>query len=158
MHILGKKRLALSELLEDIVYMFGGVLLALVVYQGLIFVLGTPEPIVTVVSQSMEPTLMRGDMLVLRGASVDTLRAGMPDGNIIVYVCPHEEPKCPPGDKLIVHRVYSKNPDGTLTSKGDNNPAQDQWRIQPSWIKGKMILRLPYLGYPRIIISEILNI
>lgn len=138
--------------------MLGGVLLALVVYNGMGFILGTSDPIVTVVSQSMQPTLERGDMLVLYGVPFGEIKAGQKTGDVIVYLCPETEPRCPRGNKLIVHRVYTRNADNTLTSWGDNNPAPDQWRIREEWVRGKMILRVPYLGYPRILISDILKI
>ncbi len=147
-----------KELLVDVLYMLGGVALALIVYTGLGFLLGTPDPVVTVVSDSMVPTLERGDMLFLKGVYAAELRAGRPGGDIIVYICPESEPRCPRGNKLIVHRLYTKNPDGTMASWGDHNPAPDQWRIQESWLRGKMILRVPYLGYPRILISDTLKI
>lgn len=147
----------LKDILNDVAYMVAGVVLALIVYTSLGYTLNTSDPIVTVVSQSMHPALERGDMLVLQGVPTSELRAG-PGGDIIVYVCPASEPRCPQGNKLIVHRIYAINQDGTFTSKGDNNPGPDTWRIEPSWIRGKMILRIPYLGYPRILISDVLKI
>ena len=143
---------------ENIAYIIAGMLIAFVAYTGIGFLLSTSEPLVTVVSESMEPALFRGDMLVLKGIPFDEISTGKEDGDIIVYICPDSEPKCPDGNKLIVHRVFSKNPDGTLTTWGDNNPAHDRWNVQPEWIKGRMLIRLPYFGYPRILISDYLNI
>ncbi|MCK5234038.1 MAG: signal peptidase I [Candidatus Aenigmarchaeota archaeon] len=143
---------------ENIAYIIAGMLIAFVVYTGIGFLLSTSEPLVTVVSESMEPTLFRGDMLVLKGITFDAISTGKEDGDIVVYICPNSEPKCPDGDKLIVHRVFKKNPDGTLTTWGDNNPAYDRWNVRPEWIKGRMIIRLPYFGYPRILMSDYLNI
>src|SRR3989338_9134475 len=91
-------------LLEDIAYICFGMVMALVFYNVLGFALDTEDPVVTVVSHSMIPTLTRGDMLVLKGTGFEELQAGNEHkkGDIIVYICQAEN--CP-GEKLIVHRL-----------------------------------------------------
>ncbi len=158
MFFIVSNKISVKMVVENILYIAAGMLLALAAYLGIGLILSTSEPLVTVVSDSMEPTLSRGDMLILKGISFDEISTGKEDGDIIVYICPDSEPKCPDGNKLIVHRVFSKNPDGTITTWGDHNPAYDRWGVQPEWIKGRMIVRLPYFGYPRILISDYLNI
>lgn len=137
-------------ILGDVMYVIAGMLLAILVYNGLGYALDTSDPIVTVVSQSMLPTLDVGDMLVLKGVPVEDLVAGRDDGDIIVYYQPDM-------DKLIVHRLYSIEDDGTLRTWGDNNAHMDNWKIQPEWVVGKVIYRVPYLGYPRIVLGELIN-
>lgn len=142
--------------LSDALYVLAGVLAALVIYSAMGFALSTPDPLVTVVSCSMYPTLNVGDMLVLRGVPFDRMEAG----DIIVFTCPSDEPRCIHEDKLIVHRIHEVNEDGTFRTKGDNamtNNGVDPWTVQPEWISGRTILRLPYLGYPRIGLSLLLG-
>lgn len=137
-----------KEFLETISYLALGVVLAVAAYAVLGAVLDTKNPIVTVVSGSMVPTLLRGDLLVLKGVQVSELAAGRENGTIIVYY--HE-----PTQRLIVHRVWKINDDGTVRTWGDNNTAPDPWNVRPEWIRGKMILRVPYLGYPRLWLQDL---
>ena len=139
-------------ILEDLWDLFSFAVLAFAVYYGLRLLLGTPDPVVTVVSCSMLPNLDRGDFLILKGvSSVDELTpSNVPysyNGTIIVYYQPYYK-------KLIVHRLLRITEDGTLTTLGDNNPAPDPWKIPFEWVRGKVIFRVPYIGYPRILISE----
>ncbi|MFH1126953.1 MAG: signal peptidase I [archaeon] len=152
-----------NEFIGSIVYVLFGMFLAVIVYQGLGFALDTDDPIVVVVSCSMLPVLDRGDLLILKGEDAGDLTPGLPPrsdvpgGDIIVYVCPSDSSGCPPGNKLIVHRLYKANDDGTFTSWGDNNPAPDAWAVKPEWIKGKVLYRVPLLGEPKLIMTEILS-
>ncbi len=145
-----------NEFVGSVVYILFGMFLAVLVYQTLGFALNTQDPVVVVVSCSMLPNLDRGDLLILKGIDPKDLKAGV-DGDIIVYVCPSGQAGCPPGNKLIVHRLYKINPDGTLVSWGDNNPYPDAWAVKPEWLKGKMLYRMPLLGEPKLLLSEILS-
>ena len=135
-----------NELVGDIFYIALGIILALLIYSVLKVVLDTPEPIVTVVSGSMIPTLQIGDMLVLKGIDPDNIK----EGDITVYYYPAME-------RLIIHRVFEMYDDGTFRTKGDNsmtNAQPDRWIVQPEWVKGTPTLRIPYLGYPRILLEK----
>lgn len=139
-----------NKLLDDAFYIIAGIVIAVVVYHALGFALQTTDPIVTVVSGSMEPTLYRGDMVLLHGEKPENLQKGI----VIVYYHPDQK-------RLIIHRIFEVNADGTFTTKGDNaitNRNPDPWRVQREWIKGRMIFRIPYLGYPRILLDEIIKI
>lgn len=139
---------ASKEIIETLAYLALGVVLSVASYAVLGAVLHTKNPIVTVVSYSMVPTLTRGDLLVLYGANVSELSAGRENGTIVVYY--HA-----PTNRLIVHRVWKINADGTIRTWGDNNPSADPWNIEPDWIRGRMILRVPYLGYPRLWLQDL---
>ncbi len=145
------------EFAENVVHLFFLLILIVILYQAPRFALSTEDPIVVVVSCSMLPNLDRGDMLILKGVDVGELKAGRTDGDIIVYVCPSDNPGCPPGNKLIVHRLYKINEDGTLVSWGDNNPSADAWAVKPGWLKGKVVYRVPLLGEPKLILTELLH-
>ncbi|MBW6462251.1 MAG: signal peptidase I [DPANN group archaeon] len=139
-----------NEFLGDILYIFLGIFFALFIYTGLKFVLATPDPIVTVVSGSMIPTLQIGDMLFLKGIDPETIV----NGDIIVYYYP-------PMGKLIIHRVFEIYDDGSFKTKGDNtitNSKADPWVVQPEWVHGTPLLRIPYLGYPRILLEKAINL
>ncbi|NOQ56258.1 MAG: signal peptidase I [Nanohaloarchaea archaeon] len=144
------RKLAKNELVGDIFYILLGIFFALFIYTGLKFALATPDPIVTVVSGSMIPTLQIGDMLFLKGIDPETIV----EGDIIVYYYP-------PMGKLIIHRVFEMYDDGSFRTKGDNiitNSKPDPWTVQPEWVHGTPILRIPYLGYPRILLEKAIDL
>lgn len=62
-----------KEWLNWVVYIVFAFLFAFIAYSLLGFLLGTPSPLVIVVSGSMEPTLYRGDVAVLQGVSGEGL-------------------------------------------------------------------------------------
>ena len=139
-----------KEFIETLKYLILGIVLAVASYAFLGAVLDTKNPIVTVVSYSMVPTLTRGDLLVLKGVETSELDAGRENGTIIVYYQPNRQ-------QLIVHRVWKINSDGTINTWGDANTGPDPWNIPPEWVRGKMILRIPYLGYPRLLLKDALG-
>ncbi len=142
------KNTASKEIIDTLAYLVLGVVLAVASYAVLGAALQTKNPIVTVVSYSMVPTLTRGDLLVLHGVNVSELATGRENGTIVVYY--HA-----PTNRLIVHRVWKINADGTIRTWGDANPSADPWNVEPDWIRGKMILRVPYLGYPRLWLQDL---
>ncbi len=146
------------------------------IYPGLGFALSTSHPLVAVVSGSMEHDNLnidqywekygdyyetklqitkeqfkkfpfkngfkKGDIMLLKGSKEINI------GDVIVY--PNKNYKYP-----IIHRVVEKNKDNYKT-KGDHNPREDPIEItQPI---GKAILRIPKLGYIKIIaVDYIIN-
>ncbi len=107
--------------------------------------LRTDFPLLAVASGSMIPTLNVGDLIVVQGGLNinDIAAAPQPAGDIIVF----HKPGNP--DELIVHRAVDKfENEGTLyiTTKGDNNPGPDTWRVTETLIVGKVVWTIPYLG------------
>ncbi len=145
-----KKKIELIRKFGDIIYIFLGMFLAFLIYQIMAFALHTHYPIVSVVSCSMVPTLNRGDLLIVKGVTFNDIVAGRQNGTIIVY-------KSPVDGRLIVHRVYEKFPNGTLRTWGDNNPVPDPWLVSMKNVVGKVVYRIPYLGYPKILLSELVG-
>lgn len=123
-----------------------GVLLAVGLNHGMSIVMATDYPIVAVESNSMIPVFYRGDILLIKGVTPETLKTG----DIMVFSVPGRQTP-------IVHRVISINGDGTYQTKGDANQGQHPWEtsIQFSQIKGKEILIVPLLGWVKIGITEI---
>jgi len=114
--------------------------------------LRTQYPLLTVASGSMIPTLNVGDLIAVQGiTNYSEAKAGFwksPDeGDIIVF---HRPPQGG-SDELIVHRAVSKTlgDDGLwyFRTQGDNNAYPDGWTVAQSLIVGKVVGKVPYLGY-----------
>lgn len=126
----------------SIIYLILGFIIAYLFNIGLGYALGTDTPVVAVFSDSMIPTFYRGDMIVVYGdneVSVD---------DIIVFDAPNR--KYP-----IIHRVHNINEDGTITTKGDHNSYTDSWSLTKDKIHGRAVLKVPLLGWVKIIFVEI---
>ncbi len=135
---------------KDILEIVLAFVIAWIFYQGLAFAAGTSMPIVSVVSESMEPVLHRGDLVfVVRPNDLKI-------GDIVIYqkactsadaargLCSRE------GDSTsIIHRIVQEAEGGYII-KGDNNPSPDSGIIRPEQVSGKVVLAMPLLGYPRL--------
>lgn len=78
---------------------------------------------VTVLSDSMQPTFSKGDMIVVTPAPTRSVQVG----DVITY-------QAPVGDRHVVtHRVQEvveAGPQPTVVTKGDANESADPWRAQ----------------------------
>ncbi|MCL2516235.1 MAG: LamG domain-containing protein [Microbacteriaceae bacterium] len=91
----------------------------------------------TVMSDSMAPRIWRGDIVVSVPVS------GAPAvGRIALFDDPDH-----PG-RLRMHRVVAVSGDGTLTTKGDANAADDSTPVAAAAVRGVAVLRVPWLGFP----------
>jgi len=117
------------------------IIVAVLVYYGLSFVLGTPMPIVSVVSGSMEPVLYRGDLIILVAPNNLKLR------DVVIY-------QRSDMSETIIHRIIEEK-DGGYIIKGDNNAIPDPGIVRKNQILGKVIYAVPLLGYPRVLLFEI---
>lgn len=203
-----------NEILSWIIYLVSAFVFAWVIYTALGLALATPAPMVIVVSQSMEPELYRGDVVVLYGVTAQTLNAqeiDLPEkqlnnvyvdsfatlsytgrggsyslssiifpgnrtivlnteGDTVVYVSNVT------GEQIIHRAVLKINAaDGTyILTKGDNqntNITIDQdcgkvvmnqsqkscitlYPINTDDVLGKAILRIPLLGYIKLLLFD----
>ncbi len=117
---------------------------------GLKVALNTEYPLEAVVSASMYPTLQVGDLIVVQGGvEPDQIVAGTPPiGDIIVFHKPNN------WDELIVHRVvekYRKDGSWFFITKGDNNQVKDPYPVPEKNVVGKVIGKIPWVGYIRIV-------
>jgi len=128
------------ELLEDAAILVIAVAIVLGGQLGLQLYLGTPTPLLAVESESMEPTLYRGDLVIVRAVDVRTLQVG----DIIIFrsyagsITP------------IVHRIILiENVSGELhfTTKGDNNASPDPDFRLTSDVFAKVVGSVRYLGF-----------
>jgi signal peptidase I len=95
---------------------------------------------VAVVSGSMSPEVMIGDVLVTRPLGSQLPRRGQ----VLVVTDPvHPE-------RQVSHRLVRVNADGTLVLKGDANLSSDSTPVQRSAVRGVAILRVPFIGWPSV--------
>jgi signal peptidase I len=93
---------------------------------------------VVITGGSMQPAIMRGDVVIVRPAGPSAFRPGavvtFPDANR-------------PG-ALVTHRVVEVRDDGMLVTKGDANGDRDAQPVAPSAVRGRAVLRVPFIGTP----------
>ena len=83
-----------------------------------------------VMSESMEPTIMTGDVVITKQIKFEDVEVG----DIVVYKHTYENGNY----KAIIHRVIGKT-DDYLIFKGDNNQEQDPWKVYPEDVRAKVI-------------------
>ncbi|WP_448626289.1 LamG-like jellyroll fold domain-containing protein [Geodermatophilus sp. URMC 64] len=96
-----------------------------------------------VMSGSMAPTLVPGDVVVVR--PVDT--ADLAAGDVVLV----DDPDVP--GELRLHRIADVEPDG-LRLRGDASATPDSSLVDPAAVHGVGTLRLPALGSPALWIAE----
>ena len=96
-----------------------------------------------VISGSMEPAVMTGDILVAQPVSPDEVNNGMIKVGMVVLAYDPMRPT-----QLYTHRVVEVFPDHSMTTKGDANLSHDPIHLPASSVQGIERLRLPYIGLP----------
>ena len=95
----------------------------------------------TILTQSMEPKLPPGTLIVVRPTAVSKIRVG----DVVTYQIVSGQPA------VISHRVISisasSNGSRTFVLKGDNNAMADSNPVKPVQIRGTLWYSLPYVGY-----------
>lgn len=66
-----------QTIVYQLVYLLTALIVAVIIYGAASLVLQTSSPIVVVVSESMEPQLFRGDLVVIQGVSFENLKADL---------------------------------------------------------------------------------
>lgn len=125
--------------------------MALVVWQGAVAASGSDNPVVVIVSGSMEPAMFRGDMAIIH----NTITPVAIDEVIVFRVKDRPIP--------IIHRVIAKHVNGSMLTKGDNNSVDDRrgriyskgqdW-VHPDDVIGRVLVRLPMIGYASVLLNE----
>ena len=96
-------------------------------------------------SNSMYPKIKKGDAVIIeRTNSNIEYKKNM----IIAYK--HDK-------KVIVHRIYTitfENNKYTIVTKGDNNDSKDNWQVDTNEIIGIVKGKVPFVGWPSVILSE----
>ncbi|GAA0992963.1 signal peptidase I [Subtercola frigoramans] len=95
----------------------------------------------TVLTQSMEPGLPPGTLVVIRPENIDAIRVG----EVLTYQIDSGRPG------VVSHRVVSCTiaSDGVTTfiTKGDNNDVADPKPVMPVQIQGTLWYAVPWIGY-----------
>jgi len=100
----------------------------------------------SIASNSMYPAIKKGDAIIVRKLN-EKEKENLKVGDIIAF---NED------DFIITHRIIEIK-DGIYVTKGDNNNIEDTNRREKNDIVGIIIARIPYIGYPSVFISEMLN-
>jgi len=128
----------------NVIYVIIGFLVAVAINEGLKPMLHTDTPVVAVFSESMVPNLQKGDLIIVEGAGFYNV------GEIVIYSAPvYKYP--------IIHRIIELREGGVIT-KGDNNASPDPWVTPQSSIHGKTVLRIPLLGWVKVLAYELLGL
>ncbi|WP_260217131.1 signal peptidase I [Curtobacterium sp. PhB115] len=124
----------------------------LLVVAGLAVVLivipkATDSTPLTVLTQSMEPTLPPGTLLVIRPTAVDDIRVG----DVVTYQIVSGQPA------VISHRVVSvsssSNGERTFVLKGDNNAEADPRPVTAAQVRGVVWYSIPEVG----VVNQLVN-
>lgn len=96
---------------------------------------------VVILTNSMQPTINPGDLVITRPVSPSELHVG----DIILY-----EVHLGNATYKITHRIVAirtdKNGRYYFLTKGDNRKYTDPWRVYPEQVVGRVILVIPGLG------------
>jgi len=141
-----------NELVKTLLLMCLVVIGVLVFKTVLDAALRTDYPMHTPISPSMVPTLNIGDLLIVEGvSSSQDINADPSNGDIIIFRKPYNP------SEFVVHRAIEKsqtdNGESYFITKGDNNSARDPWQVKEDDIIGKVIWRIPLLGYIKIFLG-----
>ena len=129
---------------------------AFLIYFVMQVALNTDTPMVVVVSESMEPNLLIGDLLFLKGDDPDNIK----EGDIIVFDAFNIPGWIKPPPEPIVHRVINKKYDNGwfFLTKGDHNSDPDNYPhivwVPETFILGVVVGRIPYIGWVKIILTD----
>ena len=102
---------------------------------------------VSIGSGSMEKTLMVGDIVIIKECKPQDVIVG----DIIQFK---------DGNTTTIHRViekYQEDGEYYFVTKGDNNKKRDKDEVLEENLKGKVIFKVRYLGYPAVWISLLDN-
>ncbi len=106
---------------------------------------------------SMKNGFRKGDIIIVLGRFTPKL------GDIIIFT-PGASSTAP---RPIIHRIVKINEDGTYQTKGDHNAKQlissnneyrtDETNIKKNQIIGKAVIKIPFLGWPKIWLTDLTN-
>lgn len=98
----------------------------------------------TVMTGSMQPTLLPGDVVVSKPVPAHDVRAGQ----VLLFPDPDH------AGVLRLHRLQDVDAHGDLVTKGDANPEADSTAVARSSVVGVGYLRVPFVGLPVVWAAE----
>ena len=106
---------------------------------------------------SLKKGFKKGDIIIVWGRFEPKI------GDIIIFK-PNQESLAP---RPIIHRIVEINEQGVIQTKGDHNEKQlvslnnqfktDETSITEEQVIGKAVIKIPYLGWPKIWLTELIN-
>ncbi len=96
---------------------------------------GGDSTVVVVHGTSMQPTYANGDLVVAHRQD------HYAPGEIVVF-----RVAVPGGHRLVVHRLLAVDPDGHITTRGDNRDSADGFDVTTADIVGRAAVRIPMGG------------
>lgn len=102
---------------------------------------------ISVASNSMYDVISRGDAVIITKIDKKEIKT-LKVGDILVYT--HDK-------KVVLHRIVNVHRDKgkySYNTKGDNNNSQDKWTIEEDDVIGKVTFKIPYIGYPSVLLQE----
>lgn len=80
-------------------------------------------------TESMDPTIKKDDVVLISHKSFDEIHVDPDDGDIIIYYNPDF-------NIFVIHRAVGYHEDGTIMTKGDNNPVTDTIHVNEEMYRG----------------------
>lgn len=106
-----------------------------------------PENTLVIASNSMYPSIHRGDIVLIQKKPFSSVQKD----DIIKYRLDNQ---------YIVHRVvevkFNQKQEKYFVTKGDNNNEVDLYPVTEDQYEGVVVGKIPFLGYPRLILNDIL--
>jgi signal peptidase I len=134
-----------SDRLKHIKPIYAKQLAFIVLLVVLCLYLNASPAFMAVASNSMEPTLYRGDMILT--SKIDPVN--LKKGDIIVFKVPKQFQEQYGYPSSICHRIVNIQTDGrsiSINTKGDG-AGEDPFMVTPELIKGKQTGVVPVIGY-----------
>lgn len=131
-------RLLLAALARTVLVTLGGLL----IWSTIPVVLGWQPTVV--MSGSMEPRVLIGDVVVTRDVPTEQLRPG----HVLLVDDPDRS------GLLRLHRLDDHTERGDLVLRGDANAEVDSTPVSPDAVHGIGVLRVPWIGHPLVWISN----
>lgn len=91
-----------------------------------------------VVSNSMQPRIASGDVVLTQRAAAGDLHPGQ----VVLFADPEG------GRRLMLHRLVDVAEGGALVTRGDANQSADSTPVPAGCVRGLARLRVPYVGLP----------
>ncbi len=106
--------------------------------------LGGSTGYIIVRGNSMRPTLLPGDLVVVRR------QRHYHRGQVVTYRIPDGEFR----GQRIIHRIVGGSEETGFLMLGDNKPDADLWHPKPADVIGRQVLRLPAFGRALILLRS----
>ena len=101
---------------------------------------------IAIATGSMVPNINKGDVVII---NKEFKEKDLEVGKVIAYNY---------NDKVVVHRIYKEvkiDKELIIYTKGDANSNMDEYKITKDMIIGIVNKKIPWIGYPTVMINEI---